>query len=621
MVDQYMTNMTAKDFFVALFDGKDDNHWIYTWELDKWGKGKHKTTPFLNIRQAAEYVEKNKKNCFFGVATARVKPGSRSGRPLAEHASGLPGLYIDIDIADPQAHDNNKKYPPSIDNILTTLEKFPLKASLIVNSGHGIHAYWLFKEVWHFDSDEEQKKAAVLMQRFQMTIKSLLKEQGWDCDSTFDLARVLRPVGSVNKKRGLEGIDVATIDYDENRRFNPDDFDEFLLQPTRVLSGSGSGLFGKTIKTPSDSSQDPRSQSGLYGDTDQGKIVAETASGLVYDTKRSIDPDRFMGLKEVFDPEFTLTWNKERDDQLNDNSLSGYDYALINYAIKGGFTDQEIIDLCVTFRRKHGGKNKYLKYYVVSIQRARNTLQSELVDAAVDEAATLAGTSFGTKDYNRTILCKRLGIDNIRIIMIKEDPPIYRMEVINNGKKKFMQTKNEAIFNQGCLFADKLSWLIRKPIIFKKNEFKSKIWPLILEIIEDVQPDIEATDTGRVSLWISEYLSQKTTTSIDAAVSSKAPFFHIDGYWYIFLDGLHTYAREILYEKIEKNDLRRLLIQIGCEKKIFHVNHSERQTTATTFKVPKELSPVFCDTSITKQQEYSDNISHLQEAKKTNVAK
>jgi hypothetical protein len=134
-----------------------------------------------------------------------------------------------------------------------------------------------------------------------------------------------------------------------------------------------------------------------------------------------------------------------------------------------------------------------------------------------------------------------------------------------------------------------------------------------LKIKKYIQPDPEATDTGRVSGWIKEYLSQRTAGSIDSAISGKTPFLHIDGCWYIFLDGLHTYARDILYEKIERNDLRRLLFEIGCQKRIFHVNHSERRTTATTFKVPEELAPVFCDDIENQDQDPNqDNVVPIQ---------
>ena len=57
----------------------------------------------------------------------------------------------------------------------------------------------LFKELWVFDSPEEQQAAALLLRRFQRTIQVRAAARGWAVDSTADLARVLRPAGTLNR--------------------------------------------------------------------------------------------------------------------------------------------------------------------------------------------------------------------------------------------------------------------------------------------------------------------------------------------------------------------------------------------------------------------------------------
>jgi hypothetical protein len=302
-----------------------------------------------------------------------------------------------------------------------------------------------------------------------------------------------------------------------------------------------------------------------------------------------------MGLKEVFDPEFTLTWNKDRDDQLNDNSLSGYDYALINYAIKGGFTDQEIIDLCVTFRRKHGGKDKYLKYYVASIQRARNTLQSELVDAAVDEAATVSNSQYKNPQDDRKILSKRLLVEDIKLVCIKEDPVIYKLSLKKNGKWIHTVFRNDFTLYSEWHFSKKISLLTKTNIIFRKNEFKTKIFTLLLSIMEEEYPEDEFTIKGRVAGWIRDYLFQKAESSIDQSAPIKAPFLHIDGHWYLYPEDLIEWAK--MREGgsgFSRNDITRAIKELGGEAKVFHIRCDNRATTTKPWRIPSALCPQFC---------------------------
>jgi hypothetical protein len=37
--------------------------------------------------------------------------------------------------------------------------------SLVIATGNGAHAWWLFKETWVFENDEERKEAAALVAR------------------------------------------------------------------------------------------------------------------------------------------------------------------------------------------------------------------------------------------------------------------------------------------------------------------------------------------------------------------------------------------------------------------------------------------------------------------------
>lgn len=77
-----------------------------------------------------------------------------------------------------------------------------LPPTLILHSGGGFQAWWLFVEPWVFGSDEERERAAALVKRWQSLLRIRAAEKKWELDSTHDLARVLRPTGTWDWKYG-----------------------------------------------------------------------------------------------------------------------------------------------------------------------------------------------------------------------------------------------------------------------------------------------------------------------------------------------------------------------------------------------------------------------------------
>ena len=161
-------------------------------------------------------LAEEKNDVYFGVGIAQDQ--KFKGRATSEEIIGIPGAWLDIDI---KGNDHiQQNLPKTIDEILT---KIPLKPSIIVHSGHGLHAYWLFKEVWYFDNDNERKEAQKLLQGFQLFIKQRL---GYKLDSTHDLARVLRLPETINYKSKPIPVKI----FQENDiRYNPDDLSQYAV--------------------------------------------------------------------------------------------------------------------------------------------------------------------------------------------------------------------------------------------------------------------------------------------------------------------------------------------------------------------------------------------------------
>jgi hypothetical protein len=227
--------LDTKGFLEALYGDEAPGHIVLWTRQDKktrWYDSKN----LKAIATAANNLAKTK-DVYFGIsiqdkATAVARKVDTRG--YADTSLACPGVWLDLDIQG-AAHKSDK-LPASLDDALRLIGEFPLKPSVLVHSGHGIQAWWLYKELWVFESPDEQKEAQDLVYRFQMTMKAKAEKHKWEIDSTFDLARVLRLPGTFNRK--LEPEPVRVIQENDNR-YNPYDFEEYLIDVAYLSSKEG----------------------------------------------------------------------------------------------------------------------------------------------------------------------------------------------------------------------------------------------------------------------------------------------------------------------------------------------------------------------------------------------
>lgn len=139
---------------------------------------------------------------------------------------GLPALYTEIDIAGPEHA--QVKLPQTLEAVLAFIRKLPLQPTMIVFSGGGVHLYWCLREVWRLPNAEERQAAQDLLKRWEATVHDYAARAGWKLDSVSDLARVLRPAGTWNRKR--KPVEVRLIESD-GPRYNLSDFEPYLPDP------------------------------------------------------------------------------------------------------------------------------------------------------------------------------------------------------------------------------------------------------------------------------------------------------------------------------------------------------------------------------------------------------
>jgi len=132
-------------------------------------------------------------NVYFGVGLIRGEPKGRGKLP---DVAGIGGLWCDIDIRG-ESHDK-ENLPKNKDDGHSIIAEMPFAPSIIVDSGYGLHAYWLLHEPWVFASDTERQDAASLAKRWHEKICTIAAKRGWALENLGDLTRVLRLPGTLN---------------------------------------------------------------------------------------------------------------------------------------------------------------------------------------------------------------------------------------------------------------------------------------------------------------------------------------------------------------------------------------------------------------------------------------
>lgn len=109
--------------------------------------------------------------------------------------SCLVAFYVDIDTADGV---HAKDDLPTRLQAMNAISAFPVPATMIVDSGGGLHAYWVLTSVYLGDPAE----VALLLRRFGKLARDVCAQHGADggLDPVFDPARVMRVPGTWNVK-------------------------------------------------------------------------------------------------------------------------------------------------------------------------------------------------------------------------------------------------------------------------------------------------------------------------------------------------------------------------------------------------------------------------------------
>lgn len=126
-----------------------------------------------------------------------ARGSSRGGKEVCTISTCL---SLDIDFLCKEAH-ATEALPESLDDVEDVFDLGPVP-SILVNSGHGVHAHWVYKNNVVLEAGDKRaiKEYEGLRKSTHHPYVKLLKDKGWHCDSTYTIDRVWRIPGFLNWK-------------------------------------------------------------------------------------------------------------------------------------------------------------------------------------------------------------------------------------------------------------------------------------------------------------------------------------------------------------------------------------------------------------------------------------
>ena len=137
-------------------------------------------------------------------------------------------VVVDIDIRSEAHKGDTSKLAADFDEAKSFL---PFTPSLIINSGYGLHAYYIFDSPIKITDDNREE-----LKRRNNLLLDVIRQRanGKKIDGVGDLPRILRTPGTFNYKLGKDNAPLCHIVEDSGLRFAPDQIDEKLKVAIQV---------------------------------------------------------------------------------------------------------------------------------------------------------------------------------------------------------------------------------------------------------------------------------------------------------------------------------------------------------------------------------------------------
>ena len=568
--------MDTREFLQSLFAEKPQNSFITIFTLP------NRTSKFFEeVDQAAVYVQRinnQQQNIYFGTnLQGEVK---LQGRGKANDSIGTVCFYTDVDMECLSAH-TKCDLPKSEADAYSILKGFGWDPSLVVNSGYGLHVYWIFKEPWIFRDDADRERCERLLIRLQATIRERANQKGWTLDYTHDLSRILRVPDTWNIKVRDNPVEVKVIESN-GLRYNPEDIEPFLIDEIAIT---------KSKSLPSE-------------------IKSKIQHGLLFDASAEAPKQKLEQLLDV-NFEFKASWHANRNEFQGDPSR--FAQSIANYTAQANWTDQEICNALIHWYRLNLNNPKFLnRADPISMEKIMRPVKI----ATTIGKARAAATEISTKEYLEDVApAEDSGMGEIvdpdgnkaraflesslriKIIALKkyipqaDNEPFFEMKVSHKNEVRTATFKDsEHLYNQ-TRFRYRIGGIINNlPQVADKAT-----WTRVTAAFEKITEEISVvtrTETveGKIGMWLEQFLEKKPTLDIIRGHATTSPFIH-KGFWYIFPKpfGDWAYQNKGSLEGASKieTDLRR----IGATSKVVDYKSPEdkKRIQFHAWRIPHEI--------------------------------
>jgi hypothetical protein len=547
-----------------------------------WDGASKRSTWTNDLDEAASKAEviAAKSDCYYGVClqnsdaaleerakkTGGGDPRDKSGlaftRGYSHTVSYVPGIWLDLDIAG-SGHEK-KGLPENEEDAKAILQTLPIQPSWTIETGGGWHLYWKFEEALELTNASEVESAAKLIRGWQDYIIARAKHLGFTVDATHDLARVLRPAGSINRKYAR--LVKTLTDYDSAPLHNPCDFEEWVVEPSGPAQSA--------------------TRSKRYARSDVEEMVQRIEPFLTPDA--APHSAKLMGMLNL-QPQFASTWRRERDKEFP--SQSEYDMSLASMAAFANWKDEEIATLCIAHRREGGQQLKLDRpdYYAYLVLKARERNDSEQAHERIEDRVEAIDRGHSNPENERDAimgdLSAVLGFEITKIIRFVSNPPQYRL-ILPEGSINLGSVN--AILNP-ALFRSSIAAVSGKLI----PRFKANRWdPLaqaILQSVEDQHLGADSSEEGVVKEWTNEYLGvHKPSIDRSDAIILKEPFLYQDTAVF-FLASFRRWLYLERDERLSRVQVATMLRSANVEPAVVAYTDSEtgKRSTVNVWSLPK----------------------------------
>lgn len=493
-------------------------------------------------------------------ACLTAKSVGRNKRPTMNDAAAIPGVWADLDVEGGPDQPAGKR-PAKDREAALEVARAILPPTIVVDSGYGLQAWWLFEDVATLPEKEQRDQAVRVSLGWQVLLRREANGRGFTIDSTHDLARLMRLPGTYNDKGPpKQRADVVVLEGD-GPRHTFEGIAEIAMENAPRLATGGAAI-----------------------DVKLGEAFPQLKHQAMLDN----------------DERYRQTWDHTRRDRESGGwSTSEYDMALASMAVKQNWTDGEIAVLIVAHRKRHNGphdaKAGRVDYISRTISRAkadeRRGERERIREEALHELAQQGEESNGAPDPKKAM-------ELFNIVISAADPRAPRFKELIQYSTDPDTARYVLVMEDGTEINVGDYDNLRQPRRLDRRIGPVTGWVMDTVKDNDVWRDgvrtlmaartIREEEDEPILEWVARYTEDRLGAKREVAAKEGEPFEEGE-YVYIKPSALARFAKKVLAENIRSADVVVLLRKAGFEQKtVHHPGRSGKPSTASYWRIDRE---------------------------------